>query len=60
MAESLPTAENEEIPAVTVEQPQINLTPQQMETVSHTIDHITNLKIKFQVCFAEIANVLVN
>ncbi|XDV11230.1 hypothetical protein PO909_000223 [Leuciscus waleckii] len=58
--ESLPTAENEEIPTVTVEQPQINLTPQQMETVSHAIDHITDLKIKFQVCCAEIANVLAN
>ncbi|KAK9978887.1 hypothetical protein ABG768_020625, partial [Culter alburnus] len=57
---TLPTAENEEIPAVTVEQPQINLTPQQMETVSHAIDHITDLKIKFQVCCAGIANVLAN
>ncbi|XP_051980555.1 uncharacterized protein LOC127641639 [Xyrauchen texanus] len=58
--ESLPTAENEEIPAVTVDQPQINLTPQQMETVSHAIDHIADLKLKFQVCCAEIANVLAN
>ncbi|RXN09762.1 sialic acid-binding Ig-like lectin 13 [Labeo rohita] len=49
--ENLPTAE-------TVEQPQINLTPQQMKTVSHAIDHITDLKTKFQVCCAEIANLL--
>lgn len=31
-----------------------------METVSHAIDHVTDLKIKFQVCCAEIANVLAN
>ncbi len=58
--ESLPTAENEEIPAVTVQQPQIRLAQQQMETVSHALDHITDLKMKFQVCCAEIANVLAN
>ncbi|RXN21848.1 hypothetical protein ROHU_023732 [Labeo rohita] len=58
--EYLPTAETEDIPAVTVEQPQINLTPQQMETVSRAIDHITDLKTKFQVCCAEIANLLAN
>ncbi len=58
--ESLPTAENEEIPAVTVQQPQICLTQQQMETVSHALDHITDLNMKFQVCCVEIANVLAN
>ncbi|XP_056599828.1 uncharacterized protein LOC130417964 isoform X2 [Triplophysa dalaica] len=58
--ESLPTAENEEIPAVIVNQPQINLTPQQLETVLHAIDHITDMQMKFQACCAEIANVLSN
>jgi len=59
VTESLPTAENEQIPAITVEQPQINLTYHQLETVSHATDHITDLKMTFQVCCAEIANVLV-
>lgn len=56
--EYLPTAETEDIPAVTVEQPQINLTLQQM--VSHAIDYFTYLKTKFQICSSEIANLLAN
>ncbi|KAK0136579.1 hypothetical protein N1851_027264 [Merluccius polli] len=57
----LPTTDDDdddELPAVIVEQSQINLSQQQQESISHAIDHISDLKIKYQTCCAEISNVM--
>ncbi|TRY85628.1 hypothetical protein DNTS_008764 [Danionella cerebrum] len=58
--ESLPTAEDEDIPAVTVERPRITLSPQQIEIFSRAIEHVPDLKVRFQLCCEEVANVLAN
>ncbi|TRY64659.1 hypothetical protein DNTS_034852, partial [Danionella cerebrum] len=44
--ESLPTAEDEDIPAVTNEWPRITLSPQQIEMVSNAIEHVPDLKFR--------------
>lgn len=57
--DSLPTTDDVDLPAVIVEQSEINLSQQQQESISHAIDHISDLKIKYLTCCAEISNVMV-
>lgn len=55
--DSLP-ATDDDLPAVIVEQSRINLSQQQQESISHAIDHISDLKMKYLTCCAEISNVM--
>lgn len=55
---SLPISDNDDLPAVIVEQSLISLNQQQQESVSRAIDHISDLKMKYVTCCAEISNVM--
>ena len=46
--QTLPTLDEEEFPAVRVEPPQLILTQQQQTSVHNAIQHISDLKIKYQ------------
>ncbi|MED6236925.1 hypothetical protein ATANTOWER_016216 [Ataeniobius toweri] len=52
---SLPATDD--VPAVVVEQSQINLSQQQQDSIFHAIDHISDFKMKYLTCCAEISNV---
>ncbi|XP_049898945.1 uncharacterized protein LOC126389342 isoform X1 [Epinephelus moara] len=56
--DSLPATDDDDLPAVIVEQSRINLSQQQQESISHAIDHISDLKMKYLTCCAEISNVM--
>lgn len=44
--DSLPTTDDDDLPALTEGKSQINLSHQQQESISHAADHIADLKIK--------------
>ncbi|XP_062870184.1 uncharacterized protein LOC134332458 [Trichomycterus rosablanca] len=56
--EPLPTTDAEQVPSVIVEPPQISLNQQQLESINLAVNHISDLKMKYQACCAEIANAL--
>lgn len=55
---SLPTSDSDDLPAVIVEQSLISLSQHQLESVSRAIDHISDLKMKYLTCCAEISDVM--
>uniref|UniRef100_A0A3Q2DQX4 Integrase catalytic domain-containing protein n=1 Tax=Cyprinodon variegatus TaxID=28743 RepID=A0A3Q2DQX4_CYPVA len=54
----LRTTDAEELPSVVVEPPQTRLSQQQLQAVNLAVNHISDLKEKYQACCAEIANAL--
>ncbi|CAL8392205.1 unnamed protein product [Arctogadus glacialis] len=56
--QTLPTLDEEEFPAVRVEPPQLILTQQQQTSVHNAIQHISDLKIKYQACCTAIVSIL--
>lgn len=56
--DSLPTNNDADLPALMLGQSQISLSQHQQESISHAIDHISDLKIKYLTCCAEISNVI--
>lgn len=56
--QTLPTVDEEEFPAVNVEPPQLIFTQQQQTSVYNAIQHISDLKIKYQVCCTAVASLL--
>ncbi|XP_032440596.1 uncharacterized protein LOC116733835 [Xiphophorus hellerii] len=54
----LPTTDAEEVPSVVVEPTQTRLSQQQLQSVNLAVNHISDLKEKYQACCAEIANAL--
>ncbi|XP_027017169.2 uncharacterized protein LOC113652376 [Tachysurus fulvidraco] len=53
--DSLPTTDDvDDLPVLIERQPQISLSQQQQESIFHAIDHISDLKIKYLTCCAEI------
>ena len=56
--QTLPTIDEEEFPAVRVESPQLILTQQQQTSVHNAIQHISDLKIKYQACCTAIVSIL--
>lgn len=54
----LPTHDAEQVPSVIVEVPQISLNQQQLQSVNIVVNHISDLKMKYQACCAETANAL--
>lgn len=56
--QTLPTLDEEEFPAVNVEPPQLILTQQQQTSVHNAIQHLSDLKIKYQACCTAIISIL--
>ncbi|CAL8255966.1 unnamed protein product [Boreogadus saida] len=56
--QTLPTLDEEEFPAVRVEPPQLILTQEQQTSVHNAIQHISDLKIKYQACCTAIVSIL--
>ncbi|XP_041857363.1 uncharacterized protein LOC121650109 [Melanotaenia boesemani] len=54
----LPTVDDDELPAVTVEQCNINLSQQQKDSICHVIENIPDLKTKYLTCCVEISNII--
>lgn len=52
----LPVQDPEHVPSVIVEPPQIILSQQQLQSVNTAVSHISDLKMKYQACCAEIEN----
>lgn len=56
--ENFPAGIGDHFPAVVVEQPQINLSQDQQQSILNAIEGIEDLKVKYHTCCNEISNML--